>query len=67
MLYWLVKSQGWTLKRAYQHVLSKRPIIRPHKTFVKQLAQAEANITGQEPSLSLEDVFKGVKMLELET
>ena len=66
VLYWLVRSQGWTLKKAYRHVHERRPIVRPHKTFVKQLAQAEAKLTGKEPSLTLDDIFKGVKMLDLE-
>nr|XP_006113812.1 protein phosphatase Slingshot homolog 3 [Pelodiscus sinensis] len=32
-----MKEYGWTLKRAYQHVQDRRPIVHPNPSFMKQL------------------------------
>ena len=41
---YLMKRNGWTIDRAYQHVLDARPIIKPNKGFMQQLLQYHSTL-----------------------
>jgi len=43
---YLMKSEGWTLKKSYGHVKDKRPIISPHENYFKQLLKLEMELFG---------------------
>ncbi|XP_065843288.1 uncharacterized protein [Oscarella lobularis] len=43
---YLMRTKGWTLKKAFRHVKSKRPIIMPNFRFFFALCEMEKEITG---------------------
>jgi protein-tyrosine phosphatase len=54
VMHYLIRREGWTLKRAYQHVLKLRPIIRPNAGFFKELQRVERDVHGK-VSMSFEE------------
>lgn len=56
VLSYLVHAEKMTLKQAYELVISKRPIARPNKGFLRQLIEFEIEIHGKN-SLCEEDVY----------
>ena len=45
-LSYLMRREGWTLARAYEHVKALRPIMRPNKGFMRQLLAEEEELFG---------------------
>ena len=45
-LYYLMRREGWPLRRAYAHVKALRPIMRPNKGFMRQLLAEEEELFG---------------------
>jgi len=43
---YLMNSERWNLKKAYEHVKSCRPIISPHEEYFKQLLKFELELFG---------------------
>lgn len=58
-LAYLVKYEGMTLRKAYQHVKAKRPIVHPNQGFFKQLVEYEKKETGEQ-SVTLVDSVAGI-------
>ena len=54
VMHYLIRREGWTLKRAYEHVLNLRPIIRPNAGFFKELQRIDIEVHGKE-SMSFEE------------
>ncbi len=55
-LSYLMRREGWTLARAYEHVKALRPIMRPNKGFMRQLLAEEEELFG-ETTMDLDALF----------
>ena len=53
-IHYLVRREGWTLKKAYHHVLKLRPIIRPNIGFFRELQRVEREMLGYN-TMSIEE------------
>ena len=54
VMHYLIRREGWTLKRAYDHVLKLRPIIRPNPGFFEELQRVDFEVHGN-VSMSFEE------------
>eukprot|EP01121_Diplochlamys_sp_Union-15-3_P010483 TRINITY_DN2946_c0_g1_i1.p1 TRINITY_DN2946_c0_g1~~TRINITY_DN2946_c0_g1_i1.p1 ORF type:complete len:196 (-),score=30.83 TRINITY_DN2946_c0_g1_i1:145-690(-) len=45
---YIMKTQKWTLRQAYYHVLNLRPVIEPNEGFWAQLLEYEKKLFGKE-------------------
>lgn len=54
VIHYLMRREGWTLEKAYTHVLKRRPIIRPNIGFFTELQRIDQDIHGR-ISMSMED------------
>lgn len=55
VLAWLVYHEGWTLKKAYEHVKQVRPMMSPHERYFEQLQELDKEKHGT-ISVTREDV-----------
>ena len=46
VLGYLVAKLGWTLKKAYEHLMQVRPMLSPHEKYFEQLQQLEQQVHG---------------------
>uniref|UniRef100_A0A6V2ACU9 protein-tyrosine-phosphatase n=1 Tax=Ditylum brightwellii TaxID=49249 RepID=A0A6V2ACU9_9STRA len=53
---YLVSREGWSLRRALNHVRSLRPIVRPNQGFVAALLELEKKERGMN-SITMEEIF----------
>ena len=51
-----MRREGWTLRRAYEHVKALRPIVRPNKGFMRQLLAEEEALFGS-TTMDVEELF----------
>ncbi|KAI9311495.1 protein-tyrosine phosphatase-like protein [Dichotomocladium elegans] len=55
ILAYLVVTEGWSLKRAYQHVIKARPSMSPNIGFVAELLKLEESIHGHASNFATAD------------
>jgi protein-tyrosine phosphatase len=57
---YLMAKEGWSLRKAYDHVKSKRRMISPHELYFEQLQQYEVKLTGKS-TVSREEAPKSLQ------
>lgn len=62
VLAWLVQVEGWTLKKAYEHVKQVRPMMSPHERYFEQLQQLDKEKHGA-ISVTRSDVGPSLQMV----
>lgn len=55
ILAYLVMTEHWSLKRAYQHVIKVRPSMSPNIGFVAELLKLEESIHGRTSNFATAD------------